>query len=309
MGRKSSSRKRQEPLRQLLGMAVSLLGIAACLFMASVAFGSSRNLALQAMGKGLKLPIPYVFVLGLVLLAVYFIIRNKAAPPTLPRQEPILFGQSTTRFAGPDNDAPIVRVNAPARLTSARNRTRATEWSDAVFDAIEWRRFEALCESLFSQGGFETKSLSHGADGGVDIWLFSRNAEGPAAVVQCKHWRGKRQVGVKEMREFFGVMSAQKVKRGTYATSSTYTDDAARFAKENGISALDGAALLALIRTRTPEQQSHLLEVAQDGEYWRPTCASCGIKMVEREPKKGGTTFWGCAQYPKCKFTLPMRAA
>lgn len=156
-----------------------------------------------------------------------------------------------------------------------------------MFAAIEWRRFEAVCEKLFGQAGFETKSQSHGADGGVDIWLHSRNSEGPIAVVHCKHWQGK-PVGVKELREFFGVMSLHKLKRGTYATTSTYTADAQLFAKETGINALNGDGLLALISKRTPEQQQALLDVAYVGEYWRPTCASCGMKMVAREPAKGG---------------------
>ncbi|WP_370868866.1 restriction endonuclease [Polaromonas sp.] len=40
-----------------------------------------------------------------------------------------------------------------------------------------------MCEALFAQAGFETRSQSHGADGGVDIWLHSANAQGPVAVV------------------------------------------------------------------------------------------------------------------------------
>lgn len=180
--------------------------------------------------------------------------------------------------------------------------------SALVFAAIEWRRFEAVCEALFGQAGFETRSQSHGADGGVDIWLYSRNAAGPVAVVQCKHWRGKA-VGVRELREFFGVMASNKISRGTYATTSTYTADARQFAKDNGINALDGPALLALIATRTPAQQQALLAVAFEGEYWRPTCASCGIKLVERKPAKGGAAFWGCKNYPRCHSTLPMNAA
>lgn len=182
-----------------------------------------------------------------------------------------------------------------------------TTWSPDVFAAIEWRRFEAVCEALFAQSGFETRSQSHGADGGVDIWLHSRNAQGPVAVVQCKHWQGK-PVGVKEMREFFGVMASHQLKRGTYATTSGYTPDAQQFAKANGINALDGAGLLKLIATRTPEQQQALLQVAFEGDYGRPTCASCGTKMVERTPSKGGARFWGCSGYPRCKSRLPMVA-
>lgn len=165
-----------------------------------------------------------------------------------------------------------------------------------------------MCETLFAQAGFQTRSQSHGADGGVDIWLHSANAQGPVAVVQCKHWQGKA-VGVKEIREFFGVMASHQLKRGTYATTSTYTADAQQFAKDNGISALDGPALLALIAKRTPEQQQALLAVAHEGEYWRPTCASCGIKLLERTPTKGGAAFWGCSNYPRCKSRLPMAAA
>jgi restriction system protein len=165
-----------------------------------------------------------------------------------------------------------------------------------------------VCEALFGQAGFETRAQSHGADGGVDIWLHSRHSLGPAAVVQCKHWLGK-PVGVKEMREFYGVMASHKLQRGTYATSSTFTPDALRFAKGNGISALAGDALLALIAKRTPDQQQALLVTAYEGEYWKPTCASCGVKMVDREKKKGGNNFWGCPRFPRCRAVLPMRAA
>ena len=79
-----------------------------------------------------------------------------------------------------------------------------------------------------------------------------------------------------------------------------------QFAKVNGINALNGNALLAQMASRTPEQQQALLDVAFEGEYWRPTCASCGIKLIERTPAKGGASFWGCSNYPRCSKTIPM---
>ncbi|WP_309682690.1 restriction endonuclease [Polaromonas sp.] len=204
--------------------------------------------------------------------------------------------------------APDIHFGRPPDRVSAMAPARPSTWSPAVFAAIEWRRFEAVCETLFGQAGFETRSQTHGADGGVDIWLYSRHAEGAAAIVQCKHWQGT-PVGVKEVREFFGVMASHKLQRGTYATTSVFTADAQHFAKANGINAMDGAALLRQIATRTPEQQEALLAVAFEGEYWRPTCASCGIKLIEREPARGGAAFWGCNNYPRCKSRLPMVAA
>lgn len=107
-------------------------------------------------------------------------------------------------------------------------------------------------------------------------------------------------------------MASHQPKLGTYATTSTCTPDAQQFAKANGINALEGAGLLKLMATRTPEQQQALLDVALEGEYWRPTCptcASCGTKIVERTPSKGGDHFWGCSGYPRCKSRLRMGAA
>lgn len=104
-------------------------------------------------------------------------------------------------------------------------------------------------------------------------------------------------------------MASHGLKRGTYATSSTFTTDALRFAKANGISALDGVGLAALIAKRTPDQQQDLLAIAYEGEYWKPTCASCGVKMVDREPRKGGHNFCGCPRFPRCPCALPMHAA
>ena len=198
--------------------------------------------------------------------------------------------------------------SAQAQAPKATPGPVATAWSREVFTAIEWRRFEAVCEALFAQAGFQTDSQSHGPDGGVDIWLHSRHADRAVSVVQCKHWRS-RPVGVKEVREFFGVMASHGLKRGTYATSSTFTPDALAFAKDNGIHTLDGEGLLALIAQRTPEQQLALLAVAHEGEYWRPTCASCGLKMVERRPREGGAAFWGCPTFPRCRRTLTMAAS
>lgn len=238
--------------------------------------------------------------------------RRPAGQPLAARIDPAPeppSGAPTAPGAVPASPAPAApELPWSAQTASAvapAARTPATEWSAEVFAAIEWRRFEAVCEAFFAQAGFETRSQSHGADGGVDIWLHSRHSSGPVSVVQCKHWQGK-PVGVREMREFFGVMASHQLARGTYATTSTYAADAQQFARSNGIHALDGAGLLALIAKRTPEQQQALLAMAYDGEYWRPTCASCGTKMVERTRSKDGSPFWGCASHPRCRRTLSM---
>jgi restriction system protein len=299
--------RKKDAAHQILLAAVSLLAFGSALLLIAVFLASSRDPMLQAAAKGFLKPLPYALIPGALLWVAYFFMRSPAdAPRPRKKAESLVFGASTTTFAEPRI---VGTPGADAeRERRFRERLRAQSWSERVFDDIEWRRFEAVCESLFSQAGFRTEAQSHGADRGVDIWLYSNGAQGPTSVVQCKHWRGK-QVGIKEMRELLGVMASHGVKRGTFATSSTYTEEALRFARENSIIALDGAALLALIRNQSPEQQMQLLEVAHEGDYWRPTCASCGMKMVERTSRQGGTAFWGCAQHPRCEFTMPMRAA
>ena len=239
-------------------------------------------------------------------------IQELIKPPTQPLDTPLrdtlAENKSRTereleRMAELSNEAARrLKPQPPPQVTQSQ-----PAWSASVFDEIEWRRFEAVMERLFEYGEFHTKSQSHGADGGVDIWLYSREEAGKLlSLVQCKHWKNRR-VGVDKIRELRGVMAAHGVTRGQFATTSTFTPDAIDFAQKNGIHLLDASGLLQLIALCTPEQQAELLGVARQGEYWRPTCVNCGIKLVERQPRNGGMKFWGCPTFPKCKTTMPMR--
>ncbi len=183
--------------------------------------------------------------------------------------------------------------------------SRPEVWSAEVLDNIEWRRFEAVCEALFAQPGLEVQSQSHGPEGGVAIWLYTRGVEGSVTIVKCKQSHGK-EVDVRELRTFLGGVASHQLKRGTYATTETFSAAARQFAEANGIKALDGADLLKMISARSPEEQQALLREAFDGDYWRPMCANCGVKMVERTGPQGGARFWGCSTYPHCKLRLPM---
>ncbi len=187
--------------------------------------------------------------------------------------------------------------------------TAPTRWGRDVFELIEWRRFEAVIEMLFAKAGFETRSQSHGADGGVDVWLYARSdTRKPAGIVQCKHWVGKR-IGADKVRELKGVMASHAMTRGHFATTSTFTPDAIEFARQNGIHLLDIEGILRLIDKRPQEDQAALLAVATEGEFWKPTCVNCGRKLVARTGRSSGKPFWGCPSFPRCRTTMPMRAA
>lgn len=308
MARRSNNKTREA--RKLADVGIKLLVLGGAFAVAPLFLG--KSVVSQALASlrpvGLLMAVAGV---GLLLLGKKFgqpaassEPANAKSPATsAARREvkPAAKPQQAAASADASFSEPGTSVTAPPE--------RPQQWGKPVFDVIEWRRFEAVVERLFQQAGFETKTQSHGADEGVDVWLYSRNQPGePVSLVQCKHWQGKR-VGVDKIRELRGVMAARNVKRGQFATTSTFTPDAVTFARENRVNLLDVDGLLGLIAKRTPEEQAELLAVALDGDYWRPTCVNCGVKMVDRTPRKGGSAFWGCTNYPRCKTTMPMRSA
>ena len=296
---------RRKPRHTLLSTGASLIGMGLIFLLLPAMLGTRP--VMNAVGEGLRMPGWSALGVGVVLLALHWLVRQRSAvklPKVDRRNAPHRVSQTINQVE--PTLEPSARIADSPDAASALARQRLTRWSPEVFAAIEWRRFEAVVEALFAQAGFETRAQTHGADGGVDVWLHSRHAGGaPVGVVQCKHWQGK-PVPVSAMREFFGVMASHGLKRGTYATTSRFTSEALAFANANGINAQDGDGLLKLIAARTPEQQAALLATAFEGEYWRPTCASCGVKMAERTARGTGKRFWGCVNFPRCKATLPM---
>ncbi|MHB1331902.1 MAG: restriction endonuclease [Sulfuriferula sp.] len=183
--------------------------------------------------------------------------------------------------------------------------SKPEEWSLSLLKRLEWKRFEELCAAFYREVGLRAETIRCGADGGVDAKLYRGDAAEPESIIQCKAWNF-RPVGVKPVRELFGVMAHQKIGRGIFMTTSTYTKEAIEFAKENPIFLIDGEKFFRMIGTLPSEAQRKLLSVATDGDYLTPTCPSCGTKMVGRNGSKGN--FWGCLNYPWCKQIFVMRA-
>lgn len=195
-----------------------------------------------------------------------------AGPPRLPAPGKPAVAPGTAFALDKLIDFPVAATaGRPARSTQPASSVPAPapvaqpSWTPALFDKLSAQQFDAVCEALFAQGGFETRCQSHGAAGGVTIWLYSRHAQqgkdSPVAVALCKQWPGQ-PVGVRELHPLLDLMRSRQLKRGTCATSSICSENARKFAKDNGINLLDRAGLLALIAGRTSDQQQALLALA-----------------------------------------------
>jgi len=175
------------------------------------------------------------------------------------------------------------------------------KWSKDLIDSLEWKRFEDLCTGYFIEKGYEAKPTFDGPDGGIDIHLFKETKA--FAIVQCKAW-SNRNIGVKPIREFFGVMISEESPAGIFITTTSYTKEAKEFSVGKKLKLISGDTLLRLIQDLPENKQQRLLSKITKGDYLTPSCPSCGIKMALRVTKKGrniGNKFWGCFNYPRCK--------
>jgi restriction system protein len=174
--------------------------------------------------------------------------------------------------------------------------------------ALSWRQFESIVGEAFRRRGYTViENLVDGPDGGIDLVLHK---DGEKFYVQCKQWK-QLKVGVKPVRELFGVVSASAAAGGFFVCSGSYTEEARAFAKQSGLELIDGAELQRMIeaaRTQQPfldptESRRRTAPVIAPAS---PSCPSCGGEMVERVAKRGatvGSKFWGCVAYPKCRGT------
>jgi restriction system protein len=187
----------------------------------------------------------------------------------------------------------VAAVSAFFQFRKGRLLERQTSL-DSVGE-LSWRQFESLVSEAFRRNGFLVlDNMKDGPDGGVDLRL---RKNGQLVFVQCKHWKA-RSVGVKVVRELYGVMAAKRVEHGIVVTYGDFTSEAREFAKLNSITLMNGLKLTQMIAS---VQQSGNIQVQPEPVR---ACPKCGSEMVLREARKGphaGKKFWGCSKYPECK--------
>jgi restriction system protein len=172
---------------------------------------------------------------------------------------------------------------------------------------LSWQQFESLVGEVFRRKGYRVlENPGGGPDEGVDLRL---RKDGKKAYVQCKHWK-KKQVGVKPVRELYGVMKAKDADEGIVVTYGDFTREARAFARGKPLQLIEGEKLGKLIQeAQRRNRAGQARPAAPKGE--KMICPKCGSDMVLREAKRGkyaGRKFWGCSRYPKCEGILPCRS-
>lgn len=117
------------------------------------------------------------------------------------------------------------------RLRAERQR-RAVEGPKQRMSSEFWSNlseleFEVQCAELFKGLGFNAETTARTNDGGIDV-LLARDGKRGAA--QCKAW--DKPCGVRELREFYGVVCAGKFEFGYFISKSGFTEKAEALLQE-----------------------------------------------------------------------------
>jgi len=234
-------------------------------------------------------------------VVVYFLF--KYVVPTITFQNPFLKGIALALPSFAHFAAVILLFVAAISAFNAWRKGKMLDGQKGLetIRSISWREFEELVGEAYRRKGYSvTETGGGGADGGVDLVL---RKDGDKLLVQCKHWKIVK-VGVKVVRELYGVVAAEGATGGIVISSGTFTQEAKDFAKDKPLELVDGSGLLKLI-AEVQRSPMHLPSKSNG-----ITCPSCGVEMVLRTAKKGpnaGEKFWGCSNFPKCNATKPYK--
>lgn len=216
--------------------------------------------------------------------------------------------------AAPWSAVAVLIVWLFALLGKSSNRKRLDRQTGIEsIRVLSWFDFERLLAEAFRRQGYSVDCVGgNGPDGGVDLRL---ERTGELVLVQCKQWLSW-SVGVKVVRELYGIVAAENATRGIVVTSGKFTHDAITFARTVSLTLIDGEELVALIaelRAMPTLAESVYTQPARAepvrAEPTVPQCPTCGEAMKLRTAKQGsrpGSQFWGCSKYPGCRGTRPL---
>jgi restriction system protein len=194
---------------------------------------------------------------------------------------------------------------ATAALSALRSLKTArmldAQTSLASIRELPWKRFEDLLGEAFRRQGFKVEeTLGGGADGGIDLLL---GRDGNVTVVQCKRRNGA-PVGVREVRELYGVLHDRGANAAKLVATTTFTADAIAFAEGKPIELVDSNGLLRLLQTVQTSGRIVVPPPLPECDHLTPDCPCCGADMTLRTARRGrssGQKFWGCPNFPKCR--------
>ncbi len=150
---------------------------------------------------------------------------QQAAAETYPVRLELLSLDDFRRLAvnGEPEPSASSRIAALVRAVS-EEMARIVARDPRALDHLEWRDLERMMTVVLQGLGFDAELTPGSKDGGKDIILRLAGPDGTRTyVVELKHWRSGKGVGLKAVREFVGVVARERHESGLFLSTNGYT--------------------------------------------------------------------------------------
>ncbi len=139
--------------------------------------------------------------------------------------------ESLIKFDLGDSLAPLGIIGVSSQINSKLiEKLLANPEELRYFDR---RLFEELIAELFHGFGYEVEVSKKTRDGGRDIVAIQNKEVALKYLIECKRPDPGNPIGIKPIRELFGVKSDEKASKAILATTTYFSPDALKFVERN----------------------------------------------------------------------------
>lgn len=227
--------------------------------------------------------------------------------------------QGKNRY-GPAKPTPGVVFDSPPRLRTARPApdedsmwsppprveptpdtvARPTEWTASLLRALEWKRFEEVCEGVWTANGYPARGTGPESHGDVDLTIADPlNPNRVFAVAQCKAVASP--VGVEPVRALWEAKDHFGAQRAIFYSVSGFSTEAGNFAAGKHLKLVSGDELLRQLQALAEPERAALLQHVTRGDYVTPSCPKCETKMTRKAGRAGQSDSWSCPNFGSCR--------
>ena len=150
-----------------------------------------------------------------------------------------------------------LRSSRPSRVVDRINELihDLVSEPELLFD-VDSREFECLIAEILRRRGYDVQVTRQSRDGGVDIYASRIECSGLHGLyfVQCKRHSRQNKVGVRPVRELYGIVCARNATGGIVITTSFFTSPAIEFQSTipNRMALQDNSDVLRWLRETAP---------------------------------------------------------
>lgn len=131
-------------------------------------------------------------------------------------------------------ESEIITTISPIIVSANENLVELLKKQPNHLRNISPRDFEKLLAELLKDMGWEVELTKQTKDGGADILAYlNTNIGRLLCLVEAKHYREDRKVGVDLVRTLYGTLCDAQANSAMLVTTSTFTPDAKEFQKKH----------------------------------------------------------------------------